>query len=398
MRLVVGAAFILAVAAPTLAHACAIHRGQPPAGPIVALASVANSTELIAVAEGIVVRSSDAGLSWEVLTELTAEDGEEPGPASIAAAGARVAIARGSHLLLSVDGGRGFLELELPLSEPARAIAFVDGGAELLVAHGGSIARLEVGEAGVHLVGDGHGPGEVDGLAAGPTGVFAIIDGEILRSDDGGRSFREAALGLRALAADPPRALAVDEGGDLWIASASGVRVWGVDGDEARWVEVGPGLGEPSAIAPGLGDALYVVDGGELAEIRLDCAGEGAVPPPPALAVPRRTGRRVVRGLLPRVSFDLRAGYGRLGVVLELSWPMLPPDHRESDAWAAAGDDDAAEDRRLLGLRVTAWDAWAADRAALAAPAVAATPELLGRAVRALEARAQMELLEADWP
>jgi hypothetical protein len=399
MRLAAWFSAVLVIALPAVARACVTRRGQPPEGPIVALVAVPDSAALVAVVAGVVSRSADAGLSWEVAAELPSDEEEEaPGPTSIAAAGDRVAVARGAWLLLSDDGGRGFVTFELPLSEPARAIAFVGGGASILIAHGESLALLEASTAGVRLVGDRDGPGEVDALAAGPTGLFAIADGAILASDDGGRSFRAVPRLGRVLADDPPRAVAVDADGDLWIASWGGVRVAGAGGGEVRRLELGPGVVEPSAIAPGADDALYVVDDGELAVVRLDCPGRRAVPRAPDLALPRRRVRRVVRGLLPRLVFDLRAGPGRLSIAFELTWPLLPPDHRASEAWTAAVQDDAAADRRLLAARVAAWDAWSANRPALEAQAGGAGRALLGRAVRALEARATISLLEAERP
>jgi hypothetical protein len=387
----------LAAPWPVMAQVCTTHRGRPPAGPLSALAVASDSgPTLVAVAEGAVVRSDDGGLSWSVVAEL--DDQEEPTVASIAAAGRRVAVARGSQVLLSDDGGHDFVSAELPLSEPARAIALLGSGSELLVAHGGSVARLAISGAGLFLVDEADLSGDVEGLAASPDQVFVLVGGEVLGSRDGGRSFDRAPWRDRAVAADPARALAVDDGGELWVATAVGLVVSGPAGTPVRRVAFGPGLADPSAIAPGPGGLVYLVDSGDLAMVRIGCGTHGLTPGRFGPRPPRRVGRRVVRGLLPRLVIDLRAGPGRFGFVVGLSWPLLPPDHTATEAWSDAGRDEAAEDRRLIGLRAVAWYASAVDREALAAPAVSADRALFERAVRALQAEQEMALLGAEWP
>lgn len=407
---------IYSLAASAQGGYCVESRGVPSSGAIEAFAALTSPVggggeALVAVSDELVIRSDDGGMSWWAVSSFDAGDelshpdmfGEDDvditrdaSPVdrspSIATFGDVVAVVRGSQLLLSHDGGLHFVLHRLPLSELAHDVTLFADGGQLLVAYGAAIAVIALSTEGLHLVADVEFQAEVAGLAS-REGELLIVSGlsatELLILADG----------LAFQPHRPPQQLTVevrdmdvDNGGELWLLTTEGVSRWHEEERRPLTVASWPGLEEPAAIARGSGEAVYVVDDGELYVIDLGCRRDSATDSQPFTSPGRRrrrSARRIVRGLLPVVMVDFEAGQTALGVGIQLVWAWPVADPWEQQSWLELHLD---EDEALRRLRVTR------PSRLLSTSASWAGDYELEHAVRAMRDREERALLEALWP
>lgn len=407
---------VYSLAALAQVEYCVESRGVPSSGAIEAIAVVSSAggsreEALVAVSGELVIRSDDGGRSWRTVSSfdpagdlpepgMHAEDDsynvteaarEGRGPA-VATFENVVAVVSGAQLLLSHDGGFHFLHHRLPLSELVSDVTFAADGDHLFVSYGAAIAVIALSTEGVHLVADVDVQADVLGLVS-REGDLLILTGA------SGTEVLISTAELDFLPHRPPlhvgipvRDLDVDERGGLWLLTDEGISRWQENESRPRVVASWPGLGIPVAMVRGEGEAAYVVDDGEIYVIDLGCRRDLMItshPPTRPLRRNRRTGRRIVRGLLPVVTFDLEVGQGELGVVIQLIWSWPIADPWEQQRWLELRLDEDDELRRryvggATGLRVT--------------EVLPAGDIELERAVRSLRVSEERALIEAMWP
>lgn len=168
-----------------------------------------NTTTVFAVgAQGAILRSADAGLSWSVVSESDWHFGNLTSLAfdgnGTAITGTRAGPGRGNlPIKRSVDGGQHWVTVQMPVTDGLSVAAFSNTGAFCLAGNNGKILRsLDAGLSWAPAVNDG-GTNTLNAMAFNADGVGVVVgdSGTILRSINGGANWARVFTGVETLTA-----------------------------------------------------------------------------------------------------------------------------------------------------------------------------------------------------
>lgn len=244
-----------------------------PTGATLLGAAWLDTTTVVAVgAMGTILRSTDDGATWSVVSESAdaadrfrsvAFDSNGIGITSSKEGSGNLPIKR------SVDGGRHWTQVEMPVSSGLEAVAYNNAGAFCLAGRGGTILRST--DAGLHWAPAVSDAGSValKAMAFNADGVGLIVgaNGSILRSINGGANWARVATGSAELSAvafaTRTVAFAGGAGGALFRSNDAG-QTWqpmsGITSQGIQGIQFGSAV--DGVIALSQGGALVTSDGG----------------------------------------------------------------------------------------------------------------------------------------
>lgn len=168
-----------------------------------------NATTVFAVgAQGAILRSADAGLSWSIVSESDWHFGNLTSLAfdgnGTAITGTRAGTGSGNlPIKRSVDGGQHWVTVPMPVTDGLSVAAFSNTGAFCLAGNNGTILRsLDAGLSWTPAVNDG-GTNTLNAMAFNADGVGVVVgdSGTILRSINGGANWARVFTGTATLTA-----------------------------------------------------------------------------------------------------------------------------------------------------------------------------------------------------
>lgn len=232
-----------------------------------------NATTVFAVgAQGAILRSTDAGMSWSLVSESDWHFGNLKSLAFDGNGTAITGTRTGSGNLpikRSVDGGQHWVTVPMPVTDGLSVAAFSNTGAFCLAGNNGTILRsLDAGLSWAPAVNDG-GTNTLNAMAFNADGVGVVVgdSGTILRSINGGANWARVYTGISTLTA-----VAFASRDIVFAAGASGTLLRSADAGQT-WQLVASGTTQyisgihfasatVGAMALAQGGVMHTSDGG----------------------------------------------------------------------------------------------------------------------------------------
>ncbi|KQP47701.1 hypothetical protein ASF44_23870 [Pseudorhodoferax sp. Leaf274] len=181
---------------------------RPFGGTLLGLAWRDATTVLATGTQGSILRSTDAGASWSIVSESSPASRYLPGIAfdgnGVGVTASYAGSGNGNYpIKRSVDGGLHWVEVLMPVTTGLNTVAFSNTGAFCVAGNNGTILRsTDAGQTWVAAVSDG-GPVALHGMAFNADGVGLAVgaSGTVLRTINGGANWTRVASGAGTLAA-----------------------------------------------------------------------------------------------------------------------------------------------------------------------------------------------------